>query len=158
MRMCRWHQQVSAAQTDPCGRSRLLLRHLGVADVVRRNTNTTCIQRGGFTSMCCCAVELYCSASRQLMCVPFFVFFPSYRQLSVGSCTTDSSQVLKCPQLTVIRVRWEVTRAWLVRGGKSHFWSAIGCPECQSDHFCGNPEVFTFKVVESNDFSEVLLV
>lgn len=114
---------------------------------------------GGVLRLCVVVLLSYIVVLAGSWCVSrLFLFFSSYRQLSVGSCTTDSSQVLKCPQLTVIRVRWEVTRAWLVRRGKSHFWSAIGCPECQSDHFCGNPEVFTFKVVESNDFSEVLLV
>lgn len=125
IRVCRRHQQVSAARTNPCG-SCLLLRHLGVADVVRLNTTER--QEGDnvhsaglyINVLCSVDVELYCGASRQLMCVRF----SSYRQLSVGSCTTDSSQVLKCSQLTVIRVRCDVTRA-VIGAWENHFYQLL---------------------------------
>ncbi len=51
---------------------------------------------------------------RRLMSQLMFVWFP-YRQLSVGSCTTDSSLVLKSSRLSVLRLRWTQRRPWLVR-------------------------------------------
>lgn len=90
---------------------RLLSRHYGVAGSPCWTYSGAGVMSvcSGSQTVCVVAVRCIVARAHKVMCPCFLFFFVAYRQWSVGSCTTDSSQVLKCSLLTVIHVRWEVS-------------------------------------------------